>query len=141
MDMSKSLERFIEPQNAAYALALDEIRRGKKTGHWMWFIFPQLRGLGESASAWYYGIEDLREAEAYLAHPVLGPRLREITQATLELDESDALKLFGWPDNLKFRSCMTLFAQVSPDDLFTAVLTKFCAGQPDPRTLALLSPR
>lgn len=104
----------------------------------MWYIFPQLRGLGQSNVAWYYGIEDLDEAKAYLDHPVLGQRLREITQTALGLSETDPMKIFGWPDDMKFRSCMTLFAQVSGDDLFTRVLDKFFGGQEDSMTLELL---
>lgn len=138
MDMSKCTDRFLEPQRTSYAIALDEVRNGRKVSHWMWYIFPQLRGLGQSNTAWYYGIEDLQEAKAYLAHPVLGQRLREITQAALDLSETDPMKTFGWPDNMKFRSCMTLFALVSEDDLFTKALGKFFGGQEDPMTLELL---
>lgn len=138
MDMSKCIDRFIEPQKTSYAIALEEVRKGRKASHWMWYIFPQLRGLGQSNMAWYYGIEDLREAKAYLEHPVLGRRLREITQAALGLSETDPGKVFGWPDNMKFRSCMTLFAQVSEDDLFAKALETFFAGQEDSMTLELL---
>ena len=138
MDMSKRIERFLEPQKTSYAVALNEVRNGRKVSHWMWYIFPQLRGLGQSTSAWYYGIEDLDEAKAYLEHPVLGQRLREITHAALDLSETDPMKIFGWPDNMKFRSCMTLFALVSEDDLFTKELGKFFGGQEDPMTLGLL---
>ena len=138
MDMSKRIERFLEPQKTSYAVALNEVRNGRKVSHWMWYIFPQLRGLGQSTSAWYYGIEDLDEAKAYLEHPVLGQRLREITHAALDLSETDPMKIFGWPDNMKFRSCMTLFAQISEDDLFARALEKFFAGQEDSMTLELL---
>lgn len=138
MDMTKHIDRFLEPQKNSYALALEEVRTGRKVSHWMWYIFPQLRGLGQSNVAWYYGIEDLSEAKAYLEHPVLGKRLREITQATLELTETDPMKIFGWPDNLKFRSCMTLFARVCEESLFRDALDKFFAGQEDPVTLQLL---
>lgn len=138
MDMSMCIDRFLEPQKTSYAIALGEIRNGRKASHWMWYIFPQLRGLGQSTSAWYYGIEDLDEAKAYLEHPVLGRRLREITQAALDLSETDPTKIFGWPDNMKFRSCMTLFALVSEDDLFTKALDKFFGGQEDSMTLELL---
>lgn len=138
MDMSMCIDRFLEPQKTSYAIALGEIRSGRKASHWMWYIFPQLRGLGQSTSAWYYGIEDLDEARAYLEHPVLGQRLREITQAALDLSETDPMKIFGWPDSMKFRSCMTLFALVSEDDLFTKALGKFFGGQEDPMTLELL---
>ncbi len=138
MDMSKCIDRFWEPQKSSYAIALEEVRNGRKVSHWMWYIFPQLRGLGQSNTAWYYGIEDLAEAKAYLEHPVLGPRLREITQAALDLSETDPMKIFGWPDNMKFRSCMTLFAQISEDDLFARALERFFAGQEDSMTLERL---
>ena len=138
MDMSKCIDRFLEPQKTSYAIALEEVRNGRKVSHWMWYIFPQLRGLGQSNVAWYYGIEDLSEAKAYLAHPVLGRRLREITQAALDLSEADPMKVFGWPDNMKFQSCMTLFAQICEDDLFEKALIKFFAGQEDSMTLELL---
>lgn len=104
----------------------------------MWYIFPQLRGLGRSTLAWYYGLEDLAEARVYLDHPVLGPLLREITAAVLALPEADPARVFGWPDNMKFRSCLTLFAQVSEDDLFVKTLDKFFGGEQDPLTLELL---
>lgn len=138
MDMAQYITRFLEPQRTAYPIALEEVRRGRKVSHWMWFIFPQLRGLGQSSSAWFYGIENLEEARAYLAHPVLGQRLREITLAAMELEESDPKKIFGWPDNLKFCSCMTLFSQISEDDLFARALDKFFDGQKDSKTLQLL---
>ena len=132
------VERFLEPQKSSYAIALEEVRNGRKVSHWMWYIFPQLRGLGQSNVAWYYGIEDLDEAKAYLDHPVLGQRLREITQTALGLSETDPMKIFGWPDYMKFRSCMTLFAQVSGDNLFTKALDMFFDGQEDFMTLELL---
>ena len=138
MDKSKCIDRFLAPQKTSYAIALEEIRNSRKTSHWMWYIFPQLRGLGQSTTAWYYGIEDLCEAKAYLEHPILGQRLREITQILLNLYETDPVKIFGWPDNLKLRSCMTLFALVSEDDLFTKALGKFFGGQEDPMTRELL---
>lgn len=138
MDMSKCIDRFLEPQKISYAIALEEVRNGRKVSHWMWYIFPQIRGLGQSTSAWYYGIEDLNEAKTYLEHPVLGQRLREITRTTLGLSETDPMKIFAWPDNMKFRSCMTLFAQVSEDDLFARALDKFFGGQEDSMTLELL---
>lgn len=133
-----NIDRFLAPQKTSYAIALEEIRNGRKVSHWMWYIFPQLRGLGQSNTAWYYGIEDLQEAKAYLAHPVLGQRLREITHAALDLSEKDPMKIFGWPDNMKFRSCMTLFVQVSEDDLFARALNRFFGGQEDSMTLELL---
>ena len=138
MDESGNLSRFLQQQDADYPAALAQIRRGRKESHWMWYIFPQLRGLGQSTMAWCYGIADLREARAYLEHPVLGRRLREITQVALECGETNAVRLFGWPDSMKFRSCMTLFAQVSGDDLFDRALERFFDGQPDRMTLQLL---
>jgi uncharacterized protein (DUF1810 family) len=129
--MSKKVERFLAPQETAYPRALEEVRNGRKISHWMWYIFPQLRGLGQSTTAWYYGIEDLEEAKAYLAHPVLGYRLREITQALLDLSETDPVKIFGWIDSMKLRSCMTLFAYASYEALFSQVLEKFYLGQED----------
>lgn len=138
MDESGRLDRFLRQQDADYPAALAEVRRGRKESHWMWYIFPQLRGLGRSTMAWYYGIEDLREAGDYLAHPVLGQRLREITRAAVECGETDAAMLFGRPDDMKFRSCMTLFAQASGDDLFDRALERFFDGRPDPVTLQLL---
>ena len=138
MDISKCIDRFLEPQKTSYAIALEEVRNGRKVSHWMWYIFPQIRGLGQSNVAWYYGIEDIDEAKAYLEHPVLGQRLREITQAALDLSETDPMKIFGWPDNMKFRSCMTLFAQISEDDLFVRALDMFFGGQEDSMTLELL---
>ena len=139
MDISKNLGRFLESQETAYPDALAEVRGGRKVSHWMWYIFPQIRGLGQSTLAWYYGIEDLAEAQAYLEHPILGHRLREITQAALDLPETDPITIFGWPDHMKFRSSMTLFAQVSQDDLFRQALAKFFDGQEDPMTLSLLN--
>lgn len=138
MDNSRNIERFLEPQKTSFASALEEVRNGRKSGHWMWFVFPQLRGLGQSNLAWYYGIEDLSEAKAYISHPILGQRLREITYAVLMQEETDPMKIFGWPDNMKFRSCMTLFAQVSEDDLFMQALVKFFDGNVDQATLQML---
>ena len=132
------MERFLKAQETDYALALEEVRRGSKESHWMWYIFPQLRGLGRSTMAWHYGIRDLEEARAYLAHPILGKRLREITRAALELPGNNARAIFGSPDHMKFRSCMTLFDQVSGDDLFRKALDKFFGGTADPRTMELL---
>jgi len=138
MDMSKQLDRFLEPQRTAYPRALEEIRNGRKETHWMWYIFPQLRGLGQSDMARYYGIDGINEAKAYLEHPVLGQRLREITEVMLNQPETDPMKIFGWPDNLKLCSCMTLFAQISEDDLFVVALDKLFDGQEDSITLEIL---
>ena len=138
--MDFSLNRFKEAQTHAYDQALSEIRRGRKTGHWMWYVFPQLRGLGRSGTADYYGIVDLEEAKAYLDDPILGPRLTEISEALMQLEEKDAGRIFGYPDELKLRSCMTLFEAASPrnDNVFSRVLDAFYNGERDGRTLELL---
>lgn len=133
-----TLNRFLTAQERSYATALAEIKAGRKRSHWMWYIFPQIAGLGMSSTAQYYSIQDRLEAEEYMAHPVLGARLLEISRALLALESSDASAVMGYPDDLKLRSCMTLFAQVSDDPVFEAVLDKFYGGSPDPRTLALL---
>ena len=136
--MSDKLTRFLGPQERDYPTALEEIRRGRKDSHWMWYIFPQLRGLGHSNMAWHYGIEDLEEARAYLAHPVLGKRLLEITGALLEQRESDPVRIFGWTDSLKLRSCLTLFSAAGGGEVFDRALERFYAGQRDGNTLELL---
>ena len=134
-----SLQRFEDAHRQDYETALAEIRRGRKTSHWMWYIFPQLKGLGHSPTAQYYGIENLAEAEAFLAHPVLGVHLVEISRALLALETDNADLVFGYPDNLKLRSSMTLFAQVrEANPVFGQVLDKFFEGKPDQRTLELL---
>lgn len=138
METPKDLSRFLTRQEYDYALALSEIRGGRKESHWMWYIFPQLRGLGESYDAWYYGIADLEEARAYLEHPVLGDRLREISQALLELEQTDPRWIFGWTDSLKLRSCMTLFLRASGESVFAEVLDRFYGGREDQRTLSML---
>lgn len=134
-----SLQRFEDAHRQNYETALAEIRRGRKTSHWMWYIFPQLKGLGYSLTAQYYSIENLAEAEIFLAHPVLGAHLVEISRALLALETNNADLVFGYPDNLKLRSSMTLFAQVrEADPVFSQVLDKFFEGKPDQRTLELL---
>ena len=134
------LSRFLEAQKNSYDTALREIRAGRKRSHWMWYIFPQIRGLGYSAMAQHYAIRDLGEAREYLRHPVLGPRLIEISEALLALEESDPRRVMGSPDDLKLRSCMTLFQCAAPDQpVFGKVLDKFYGGQPDGRTLEILS--
>ena len=137
--MRDSLDRFVRAQERSYAQALSEIRAGQKRSHWMWYIFPQIAGLGMSSTAQYYAIADLTEAEAYLAHPILGPRLVEISTALLALDTNDAYAVFGWPDELKLRSCMTLFACAAVDQpVFQQVLDKYYGSRPDEQTLRLL---
>ena len=126
------LDRFVEAQDAMsglYAQALSEIKAGRKRLHWIWFIFPQMRGLGHSRKSEFYGIDSRAEAEDYLAHPVLGPRLCEITQALLAHAGTDPYAIFGSPDDLKVRSCMTLFDLVRPGDIFGEVLDVFYDGQ------------
>jgi len=137
--MSDGLSRFVDAQAHSYDTALREIRAGRKRSHWMWYIFPQLRGLGYSSTAQLYGIRDLDEARAYMAHPVLGPRLIEISEALLGLSTNDPGAVLGWPDDLKLCSCMTLFELAAPDQpVFGRVLEKYYAGQRDHRTLAML---
>jgi uncharacterized protein (DUF1810 family) len=137
MDDPFDLQRFVTAQEGVYERALGELRRGRKTGHWMWFIFPQLRGLGQSQMAWTYGISGIEEARAYLAHPVLGARLRECTEAVLALEGMTAVDVFGYPDDLKFRSSMTLFGQAAGQDdpLFARALEKYSEGERDRRTI------
>lgn len=133
------LERFVEAQEDVFAEVLDELRAGHKRGHWMWFIFPQLKGLGHSAAAAYYGIGSLEEAAAYLRHPVLGPRLVECTELVNEVEDRSIHEILGSPDDLKFRSSMTLFARAGEDDaVFRAALKKYFGGEPDRLTLELL---
>ena len=133
------LGRFVLAQDGVYDRALAEVRAGRKRTHWMWFVFPQLAGLGSSPTARQYAIKGLAEAEAYLRHPVLGPRLVECCEAAVGVEGRTAHEVFGSPDDLKLRSCATLFAQVSPaGSVFERVLAKFFDGQPDPATLRLL---
>jgi uncharacterized protein (DUF1810 family) len=136
-----ALERFVEAQDAAgaYQRACAELRAGRKQSHWIWYVFPQMKGLGTSHAANFYGIGSRAEARAYLAHAVLGPRLNEATACMLALSGCSLHEILGSPDDLKFRSSMTLFASVAgPGSLFGEALDKFCGGEPDPRTLALL---
>ena len=136
--MSDPLDRFVRAQAGSYDTALAEVRAGCKRSHWMWYVFPQIAGLGMSSTAQFYAIEDLDEARRYWAHPVLGARLREISEALLTLDTDDAGAVFGWPDELKLRSCMTLFAHATDCPMFTQVLDKFYSGREDEKTLRLL---
>lgn len=137
--MAYDLDRFVRAQARDYDAALREIRSGRKRSHWMWYVFPQLQGLGFSSTAQYYGIRDLGEAKAYMAHPVLGPRLAEISEALLALDSSDPSAVMGYPDDLKLRSCMTLFELAAPEQpVFARVLEKYYSGRRDGRTLELL---
>ncbi|MFC3383249.1 GNAT family N-acetyltransferase [Couchioplanes azureus] len=130
------LERFVSAQEPIYDRALAELRAGTKRSHWMWFVFPQIAGLGFSPAARTYAIRDLAEAGAYLAHPVLGPRLTECAQALLTVEGRTAREILGHPDDLKLRSSMTLFARAADDAaVFQAVLDKYYGGEPDPATL------
>lgn len=134
-----SLERFVDAQRASYDRALAELRAGRKRSHWMWYVFPQLAGLGRSATAQRYALESAAEAEAYLRHPVLGPRLIECATAVLEIDGRSAYEIFGSPDDLKLHSCATLFARVSPpDSVFARLLAKYFGAREDEITLRLL---
>ena len=133
------VERFISAQEYSYQTALSEIRNGKKVSHWIWYIFPQLKGLGRSYISEYYGIKNVDEAKSYLTHPILGARLLEITKALLNLNENDPLKVMGNPDDLKLKSCMTLFAYISEDgSIFHQVLDKYFGGRRDERTLSII---
>jgi uncharacterized protein (DUF1810 family) len=136
--MSEDLSRFVSAQAAVYPEALAELKEGRKRTHWMWFVFPQIAGLGVSPTARRYAIRSLDEARAYLAHPVLGPRLAECARAVLAVDGKTAEDIFGYPDDLKLRSSMTLFARAADDPgVFQAVLDRYYDG-PDPKTLDLL---
>lgn len=133
-----NLQRFVDAQAPVYDSVLHELHDARKASHWMWFVFPQLRGLGHSSTAQRYGLASLEEASAYLAHPLLGDRLRECTRLALRAG-ADAHALFGTPDDLKFRSCMTLFHRAAPDEaLFDDALRRFFDGKPDTLTDALL---
>ncbi|MFL6447603.1 MAG: DUF1810 domain-containing protein [Bryobacteraceae bacterium] len=134
-----NLERFVKAQAPAIDQVRSELRAGRKDSHWMWFVFPQLRGLGSSAMAEKYGIGSREEAEAYLSHPILGPRLRECTELVNGIQNASIERIFGYPDDLKFRSSMTLFSKVAKDnDVFQTALEKYFSGEPDPATLARL---
>ena len=137
--MTDSLNRFVEAQDASYETALREIQNGRKQSHWMWYIFPQLRGLGHSSTSVHFGIRDRTEAQDYLNHPVLGPRLQQITKAVLDSDQS-VLALFGSVDALKFSSCMTLFAAITDENsVFAEALSRITST--DQHTLMLLQQR
>ena len=133
------LRRFVDAQDAVYPRVLAELRAGRKASHWMWFVFPQIAGLGHSAMAQRYAIASLDEARAYLAHPLLGARLHECTALVTAVAARTAHEIFGSPDDAKFRSCMTLFARAAADPApFEATLVRFFGGVPDPATIASL---
>lgn len=132
------LQRFVAAQAKVYDRALAELTAGQKSSHWMWFVFPQLAGLGRSPTAQRYSIASLEEARAYLHHPLLGERLVECTNAVLRVDGRTAEGIFGYPDCLKFCSCMTLFDRVAPQDVFARAIGKYCGGERDPLTSRML---
>ena len=139
MHPQPDLTRFLAAQSPVLDGVLAELHAGRKESHWMWFVFPQLGALGRSGTARFYGIEDLEHARRYLAHPVLGPRLLQCTRAVLAHGDQTAHAIFCSPDDLKFRSSMTLFDRARPEEpIFRAVLDRFCAGAGDPATLRLL---
>ncbi|MCV0397919.1 MAG: DUF1810 domain-containing protein [Rhizobiaceae bacterium] len=132
------LDRFVKAQDGVVERARAELRAGRKQSHWMWFVFPQLAGLGSSAMARRYAIASLDEARAYLAHPLLGPRLRAGVEDALASGETDAHRLFGSPDDMKFRSCLTLFIEAGGEGVFEIALEHFFGGEADAATLSLL---
>ena len=134
------LRRFVQAQEPRMDDVLAELAAGRKRTHWMWFVFPQLRGLGHSQMAWHFGLQSRGEAAAYLAHPLLGPRLRECVELVLAVDGRSAHAVFGSPDDLKLRSCLTLFREIDGvDGVFGKALDKYFDGQPDAATLQLLA--
>ena len=139
MDDRFHLQRFVDAQQPVYETVLIELRAGRKRSHWMWFIFPQISGLGHSPTAQTFAVSSLAEAAAYLAHPTLGPRLRECSLLVANIEGRSVDEIFDSPDDLKFRSSMTLFAQAAPQEpIFAACLEKYFGGHFDPRTLARL---
>jgi uncharacterized protein (DUF1810 family) len=139
MDGPYNLRRFVNAQRPVYERVCRELRQGRKESHWMWFIFPQIKGLGHSEMAQKYGISSRDEAKAYLAHPVLGPRLRECSGIVADQEGKSVEDIFGYPDDRKFRSSMTLFAQTAKDnEIFTRCLEKYFQGEPDSLTLTAL---
>lgn len=134
-----NLNRFLDAQNGIYERVTSELRAGQKSSHWMWFIFPQIRGLGHTETSIFFAISSFQEAEAYLEHPMLGPRLRECCELLMQIEGRSISQIFGSPDDLKLRSSMTLFAQTSGQNaLFKDVLQRYFDGRVDPRTLELL---
>jgi uncharacterized protein (DUF1810 family) len=137
-----NLHRFLDAQAPTYNTVLAELRAGRKSSHWIWFIFPQIAGLGHSGMAQKFAIASLDEAKAYLQHPILGPRLRECTQLVLNVNGRSAEEIFSSPDNLKFRSCLTLFMTATTDNtIFKDALLKYFGGKPDQLTLDILAQR
>jgi uncharacterized protein (DUF1810 family) len=138
MVSSNNVSRFIEAQENTYSDALSEIRNGRKRTHWMWFIFPQIKGLGKTQMAIKYSINDINEAIFYINHPILGNRLKEITGELLKIKDKSALDIFGSPDDKKLKSCMTLFSIVSQDSIFRQVLSQFFNSEKDGKTLDII---
>lgn len=137
--MQYTLDRFIKEQQQTYSSAYAELFQGRKRSHWMWWIFPQIVGLGMTSTSHFYSIKSLDEAKAFLDHPYLGKNIREISNVLLGLDINDAGRVMGYPDDLKLRSSMTLFAEASPEDeVFQKVLDKFYDGKKDERTIEIL---
>ena len=135
--MNPNLNKFLTAQASSYPTALSELKNGRKETHWMWYIFPQIKGLGFSSTAQFYSIESLSEAKDYLKHEILGKRLKEITEVLLNLEETDPIKIFGFPDDLKLKSCMTLFSNAdgTENNLFQKVIQKFFEGVFDEMTV------
>ena len=138
MSKENSLERFVDAQAGTYQDALTEIKNGRKQSHWMWYIFPQVQGLGFSSTSKYYAIKDMDEAREFLKHPVLGSRLIEISNVLLQLPTNNPNKVFGSPDDLKLKSSMTLFAALNENPVFEAVLQKYFNGVKDDKTLQII---
>jgi uncharacterized protein (DUF1810 family) len=137
-----NLRRFIAAQDPVIQDVLNELRAGQKASHWMWFVFPQIQGLGSSSMAQRYALSSWEEGRAYHEHSVLGARLRECTRLVLDVEGRRIEQIFGYPDDLKFRSCMTLFAEVAPEEpTYREALQRYFAGEPDPRTRAILNER
>lgn len=133
------MQHFLDAQDEIFPIALKELREGQKRSHWMWYIFPQLKHLGHSYKAIYYGIARIEEAAAYLQHPILGQRLRKVSETILHHPENDAEVIFGFVDAMKLRSSMTLFDAVSPNDIFTQAIDKYFNGQSDNRTISIIN--
>ncbi len=141
MNKKYNLERFINAQETSYPVALSEIKNGKKQSHWMWYIFPQMQGLGYSETSRFCGIQNIDEAKEFLEHPVLGERLISVCKELLRLESGNANKIFGSPDDLKLQSSMTLFSSLNTDPVFLLVLEKFFNGRKDSKTLDLIGER
>ena len=134
----RNLERFLYVQNRTYEQAIEEIRKGKKISHWMWYTFPQIQGLGESDYSVFYAIDDIEEAKRYLEHNILGPRLRKISNELLKLNINDPIEIFGRLDSLKLKSSMTLFDYIENNEVFEKVLDKYYEGEKDDKTIQIL---